>query len=35
MGDVLHTSAILTYIGFFDHYYRQVLREEWMEKIDN
>lgn len=25
VGDVLLSSAFLTYIGFFDHYYRQYL----------
>lgn len=29
MGDVLLSSAFLTYIGFFDHYYRQHLQTEW------
>ena len=28
-GDVLLSSAFLTYIGFFDHYYRMFLLSEW------
>lgn len=29
VGDVLLSSAFLTYIGFFDHYYRHYLQMEW------
>lgn len=29
IGDVLLSSALLTYIGYFDHHYRQVLKNDW------
>ena len=29
LGDVLLSSAFLTYTGFFDHFYRQFLNSEW------
>lgn len=28
------SSAVLTYIGFFDHHYRQVLKSDWVSEID-
>ena len=34
IGDCLHASAVLTYIGFFDHFYRQYLNTEWADLID-
>ena len=34
LGDTLLSSAVLTYIGFFDFHYRQVLKGEWEENID-
>lgn len=33
-GDTLMSSAVLTYIGFFDYHYRQVLKGEWVNSID-
>ncbi len=29
IGDVLLSSAFLTYIGFFDHFYRKVMMAAW------
>ena len=34
IGDVLLSGAFLAYIGFFDHYYRQMLSSQWKEFID-
>lgn len=34
VGDCLFASAFLTYIGFFDHYYRGVLNAEWSDEIE-
>lgn len=34
VGDCLYASAFLTYIGFFDHYYRGVLNSEWSDEIE-
>ena len=34
MGDTLLSSAVLTYIGFFDYHYRQVLKGDWVTAID-
>ena len=34
IGDSLISSAFLTYIGFFDHFYRQQLSLDWKDKID-
>ena len=33
-GDTLLSSAVLTYIGFFDYHYRQVLKGDWVNNID-
>lgn len=30
IGDTMLSSAVLTYIGFFDHHYRQVLKSDWV-----
>lgn len=35
IGDVLLSSAFLSYIGFFDHYYRKVVTNTWREYIQN
>lgn len=29
LGDTLISSAVLTYIGFFDFHFRGVLKEDW------
>lgn len=34
LGDTLLSSAVLTYIGFFDYHYRQVLKSDWIGSID-
>jgi len=34
VGDTLFASGFLTYIGFFDHYYREYLKMEWRDTID-
>jgi len=34
LGDTLLSSAVLTYIGFFDYHYRQVLKSDWVGSID-
>lgn len=34
VGDVLLSSAFLTYIGFFDYYYRKHLVSEWKFYVD-
>ena len=34
LGDCLFASGFLTYIGFFDHYYRRYLQVEWRDAID-
>ena len=34
LGDTLLSSAFLTYIGFFDYHYRQVLKSDWTGAID-
>lgn len=33
LGDVLLSAAFLTYIGFFDHFYRKVVTNTWKEYI--
>jgi dynein heavy chain 1, cytosolic len=35
IGDVLLSSAFLSYIGFFDHYYRKVVSNTWKDYIQN
>ena len=35
VGDVLLSAGFLTYIGFFDHYYRLDLRATWTEALDD
>ena len=35
MGDTLLSSAVLTYIGFFDYHYRQILKGDWADAIDS
>ena len=32
-GDVLICGAFLSYIGFFDHFYRKVLMFNWREYL--
>jgi dynein heavy chain 1 len=34
VGDCLFAAGFLTYIGFFDHYYRKYLQSEWRDTID-
>lgn len=34
VGDCLFASGFLTYIGFFDHYYRKYLQLEWRDIIE-
>lgn len=34
VGDTLFASAFLTYIGFFDHYYRGVLNSDWSDSLE-
>ena len=34
VGDCLFASGFLTYIGFFDHYYRNQLQLEWRDIIE-
>lgn len=34
VGDTLIAGAFLSYIGFFDHYYRKILHESWKEYLD-
>jgi len=34
VGDTLIAGAFLSYIGFFDHYYRKSLHENWKEYLD-
>jgi dynein heavy chain 1 len=34
IGDCLQASAVLTYIGFFDHFYRKLLTGEWVDIIE-
>lgn len=34
VGDCLFAAGFLTYIGFFDHYYRRYLQVEWRDAID-
>ena len=33
-GDVLLSSGVLTYIGFFDHFQRQNLQGDWKDAIE-
>jgi len=33
IGDALYASAFLSYIGFFDHYYRNILLNNWKKNI--
>jgi dynein heavy chain 1, cytosolic len=35
VGDCLFSAGLLTYIGFFDFYYRKYLQNEWKIKIDD
>jgi dynein heavy chain 1 len=35
VGDVLLSAGFLTYIGFFDHYYRLDLRTTWTEALED
>lgn len=35
VGDCLFSAGVLTYIGFFDFYYRKYLQNEWRIKIDD
>lgn len=34
LGDCLFASGFMTYIGFFDHFYRNYLLIEWKSEID-
>ena len=34
VGDCLFASAYLTYIGFFDFFYRKQLQTDWRDSID-
>lgn len=34
VGDCLYAAAFLTYIGFFDHYYRGVLTSDWADALE-
>jgi len=34
LGDTMLSSAVLTYIGFFDYHYRQVLKADWISLVD-
>lgn len=34
VGDCLFASGFLTYVGFFDHFYRKTLGNEWKDQID-
>lgn len=34
LGDTLMSSAVLTYIGFFDFHYRQVLKGDWADHVE-
>mmetsp|Transcript_29208 Transcript_29208/g.38890 ORF Transcript_29208/g.38890 Transcript_29208/m.38890 type:complete len:202 (-) Transcript_29208:3430-4035(-) len=34
LGDTLLSSAVLTYIGFFDYHYRQILKLDWTTLVD-
>ena len=34
VGDCLFAAGFLTYIGFFDHYYRKYLQVDWRDAID-
>lgn len=35
IGDVLLSSAFLSYIGFFDHFYRKIIINTWKEYLTN
>jgi len=35
IGDVLLSSAFLSYIGFFDHFYRKVVINTWKDYLSN
>lgn len=35
LGDCLFASGFMTYIGFFDHFYRNYLQIEWKCEIDS
>ena len=35
LGDCLFASGFLTYLGFFDHYYRQYLQLEWRDIVES
>ena len=35
LGDCLFASGFLTYLGFFDHYYRQYLQLEWRDIVNS
>lgn len=34
VGDCLFAAGFLTYLGFFDHYYRRYLQLDWRDAID-
>lgn len=34
LGDVFLSSAFLSYIGFFDHYYRRLLISAWKQALE-
>jgi len=34
VGDCLFAAGFMTYIGFFDHFYRRALEIEWRDNID-
>lgn len=34
LGDVFLASAFLSYIGFFDHYYRKLLVSAWKGSLE-
>ena len=34
LGDTLLSSAVLTYIGFFDFHYRTVLKSDWVDLVE-
>lgn len=34
VGDCLFAAGFLTYIGFFDHYYRKYLQSDWRDAIE-
>jgi dynein heavy chain 1 len=34
-GDVLLSGAFLGYIGFFDHFYRKLMLNNWKEYLED